>query len=65
MVSPSTKVRKKGGGEGGEYFLPEKEFPKWLRCHADTTALASCSFYQTNGELKVVEFLETFTSPFD
>ena len=31
MVSPSTKVRKKGGGEGGEYFLPEKEFPKWLR----------------------------------
>ena len=61
MVSPSTKGRREGVG----YFFPEKDFPKWLRWHADTTVLTSCSFYQTNGELKVVELLETFTSPID
>ena len=60
MVSPSAKVRREGGGGGGGV-----DFPKWLRWHADTTVLTSCSFYQTNGELKVVELLETFTSPID
>ena len=61
MVSLSTKVRKEVVG----YFFPEKDFPKWLRWHADTTVLTSCILYQTNGELKVVELLETFTSPID
>ena len=71
MVSSSTKVRNEGRGGGRRdgggrgYFFPEKDFPKWLRWHVDITVLRSCSFYQTNNELKVVEFLETFTSAID